>query len=181
MEKNSFIKLRNEEELWKIVNYLGSRVIVSKNTLKELFNEGYRYLVMDSYSCVELHKTLDSFMEEDDNYKEIKSKIIMGDGSEVYLLKAKKHYHNGVIEKYLLVNKYEKENYTREEILEYIVEEWCEKDTSGHNYGWESDFEWVDDLEKIKEVIEENVNSINKKIKSLNGDIEDLNNLKKTL
>ena len=174
MKKKSYIKVENEKDFWRIIEYLGDSVIISKGTLKELFDDGYRYIVKNEYGCVEVHGSLDSFEEEENKYEAIDPKIIIGDGSPIYLIKAFKYYHNGTIEKYLLVSKSKKEEYTHKDILEYVVEEWCKKDLRGHNYGWNSDFEWVSDKAKLKEVLAENVDSLNRKVKYLNSEIEDL-------
>lgn len=79
------------------------------------------------------------------------------------VIKINKSFRNGVIEHFLVLLN---ETYSNDDI-EYLVEEWCDGDLSGSNYGYSYKWSFVEDSEIIKTVLEKNIKNINLSIENL--------------
>lgn len=92
------------------------------------------------------------------------------------LIKIKKSYRNGANEFYLFLKHYQcyKDGLLWEENINHYVEERCDKDGAGHNYGYDYSWEIVTDIMDIEsEVIVEH--------KRCQRQIEELEQRKKEL
>jgi len=79
------------------------------------------------------------------------------------VIKIKKHYHNGTRELFLILDL---EDYHPDNV-DYYVDDRCNQDPSGHNYGWESEWEFVTDEDIIKEQIIIELKTITKRMDKL--------------
>lgn len=73
-----------------------------------------------------------------------------------------KRYRNGEIKHHMVIE------HEDEESINDLVEEWCEREGSGHNYGWSSTWKFVEDAEVKKKVISEDISRIDGAIKVYN-------------
>ena len=88
------------------------------------------------------------------------------------IIKIHKMYSSGSKNHFLVITEMENdENYINE-----LVENWCEDDPAGMNNGYSYDWEYVNDLNVIKEEINNRISRIEKNIKSLNYEKELLEN-----
>lgn len=95
--------------------------------------------------------------DEDYDYLGIKNE-------ELKVVKINKRYRNGSKEHFLVIT--ESSKFSNDDIFS-LVEEWCENDSSGAMYGYNFDWEFVED-EKIKEsVLKEETKNIELKIERL--------------
>lgn len=81
------------------------------------------------------------------------------------VIKIEKSFRNGVIEHYEVVS----DSHTNEYITD-IVETWCERESSGQNYGYSWEWDFVDDLSTVKEVIIDKMKIIDNKISDLKSE-----------
>ncbi len=61
-----------------------------------------------------------------------------------------------------------------EDNIDYYVDERCYKDPAGHNYGWRYEWEFVEDTEEIKSIVNEEINRKKKEIERINERINSL-------
>lgn len=85
------------------------------------------------------------------------------------VVKIVKSYNAGNKEHYITVDETLGKDYVEE-----MVNEWCEWDVAGMNYGYTATWEYVEDPEKINEII-------NKRVKMIENEIENLKNEKMKL
>ena len=80
------------------------------------------------------------------------------------VIRINKSFRNGNIEHFLVLTS----EITNDDI-DYSVETWCESESSGKNYGYTYDWEYIDDKEKIKTVLLNEITIINNRIAMLNS------------
>ncbi len=87
------------------------------------------------------------------------------------VIKIEKSFRFGNIEHYEVVS----DSHTNEYITD-IVETWCERESSGQNYGYSWEWTLVDDSELIREVVKEKIKIIDKKISGLRSERLEMEN-----
>ena len=85
------------------------------------------------------------------------------------VIKIIKTFRNGKVEHLSLLNNL----FTEKDIVDY-VKDWCDKESSGHWYGYSYKWEYVEDIEIINSAIKNELVIIDKKIKSLMTDKKEL-------
>ena len=81
------------------------------------------------------------------------------------VIRIKKSYRNGTKEHFLVLLNDSQDN------IDYLVEDWCESEPSGMNYGYSFEWSFVEDEKLIKSILKD-------KIKLMNNQIETLKNKK---
>jgi len=79
------------------------------------------------------------------------------------IVKINKSYRNGNIEHFLVLLD---EPYSNDDI-DCLVEEWCENEPNGMNYGYSYDWWFVEDKELISAILKDKIKNIDSKIESL--------------
>ena len=81
------------------------------------------------------------------------------------IYKVEKHYRNGCVTHYLIV---QEDDYD-DESVKCLVEDWCESDSAGHNYGWTVEWNEVKDVHIILDVLKKEIEKTENQVKSLNN------------
>lgn len=79
------------------------------------------------------------------------------------VVKINKSYRNGTKEHFLVLLD---EPYSNDDI-NYLVEEWCESESSGMNYGYNYEWWFVEDDELIKAILKDKIKVVNSQIEAL--------------
>lgn len=79
------------------------------------------------------------------------------------VVKIRKSYRSGSNEHFLVLLD---EPYTNEDI-EYLVEDWCDSDPSGSNYGYDFEWHFVEDQSIIKNILKDKIRILEGKINRL--------------
>ena len=78
------------------------------------------------------------------------------------VVRINKNYRNGTKEHFLVLD----EPYSNDDI-NYLVEEWCENEPSGMNYGYNYDWRFIEDGELINNILKDNIEVIDDQIEVL--------------
>jgi hypothetical protein len=78
------------------------------------------------------------------------------------VVKINKSYRNGTKDFLVLLD----EPYSNDDI-NYLVEEWCESESSGMNYGYNYEWWFVEDDELIKAILKDKIKVVNSQIEAL--------------
>jgi hypothetical protein len=79
------------------------------------------------------------------------------------VVKINKSFRNGSKEHFLVLLD---EPYSNDDI-DYLVEEWCEKEPSGINYGWKYEWWFVEDVELINTILKNKIEIVDSEIETL--------------
>ena len=79
------------------------------------------------------------------------------------VVKINKSYRNGTKEHFLVLLD---EPYSNDDI-DYLVEEWCEDEPSGSNYGYTYEWRFVEDEELINTILKDKIKIVEHKIERL--------------
>ena len=86
------------------------------------------------------------------------------------IVKIKKSYSSGSKEHYLVLTG----DHYSDSTIDDLVEDWCESDPSGQNNGYQSEWQYVNNKEIIRKVLEEEKIILNSKIKNLKDKLKDV-------
>jgi hypothetical protein len=79
------------------------------------------------------------------------------------VVKINKSFRNGSKEHFLVLLD---EPYSNDDI-DYLVEEWCENEPSGINYGWKYEWWFVEDVELINTILKNKIEIVEREIETL--------------
>jgi len=78
------------------------------------------------------------------------------------LVKITKEYRQGTVEHFFVSY----EPYDTNQI-DWIVEDWCSRDSAGQTWGWESNWEFIEDNELIRTHVEKELARVESQIETL--------------
>lgn len=79
------------------------------------------------------------------------------------VVKINKSYRGGTKEHFLVLLD---EPYSNDDI-DYLVEEWCDTDVAGRNYGYRYEWWFVEDEELINTILKDNIKIVDSQIEAL--------------
>jgi hypothetical protein len=88
------------------------------------------------------------------------------------IVKINKTYRSGNIEHFLVLLE---EPYSNDDI-DYLVEEWCDEDLSGSNYGYSYEWTFVEDNDLKNKVLQGKIKILNNKIQECQEMINQISN-----
>ena len=90
------------------------------------------------------------------------------------VVKIRKSYTNGVKEHHLVVS--DTNYFQAVEDIDYLVQDWCDEEPSGHNSGYSYEWEHITDEGEIKKGIEARLKRVNNDISYLETEKDELLN-----